>query len=98
MHKFVLVFFIQVRRGVVRVQANWRMKLALRSFRRLQESVALKREAERRAREAERERVEREEREREKRERATFQHLEIPPELQLALNNIDGQSIVSSQL
>ncbi|XP_022668747.1 unconventional myosin-XV-like isoform X2 [Varroa destructor] len=81
--------YLKVRRGVVRVQANWRMKLALRSFRRLQESVALKREAERRAREAERERVEREEREREKRERATFQHLEIPPELQLALNNID---------
>ncbi|XP_028967897.1 unconventional myosin-XV-like [Galendromus occidentalis] len=81
--------FLQFRRGVVRVQANWRMIRAKREYSRLRQVAAARREQEKKLQEAERERRSHEDREREKRERATFQHLEIPAELGVALSRAD---------
>lgn len=82
--------FVQVRRGIVRAQANWRMICAKREYLRLRQALAARKEQEKKSQEAEKERRSREDREREKRERATFQHLEIPAELGVLLAKVDG--------
>ena len=64
----------------------------------MREAVAARREQEKKSQEAEKERRNREDKEREKRERATFQHLEIPAELGVALSKIDGKVMTTVQL
>lgn len=72
------------------------MICAKKEYLRLRQAMAARKEQEKKSQEAEKERRNREDREREKRERATFQHLEIPAELGVALSKVDGEEKIAN--